>query len=105
MAKADLAFPIEGLHGKIDRNSTLYHTTRWGQNVVSNYPKHRKPSTISDKQRSLNLHFQQAVDATQADLNDPIKRAYWQEQFDQQIPLRKYKILRNFVIAQYIKRG
>lgn len=105
MTKAELAFPIERLHGKIDHNSTLYHTTRWGQNMVSNYPKHRKPSTISDKQHSLNLHFQQAVAATKAELSNPIRRAYWQEQFDQQTTPRKYKILRNFVIAQHIKIG
>lgn len=105
MAKADLEFPIRGLHGKLNNDSTLYCTCRFGKTVVSSYPKHRKPSTISEHQHTLNTHFQQSVLAAQAELADPARRAYWQSRFDNQPAPRRYKVLRNFVIAQIVRQS
>ena len=100
MAKADLTFPLAGVHGRLNAESTSYCYQRYGRTVVSSYPKRRDPSTISEHQRTLNTRFQQAVYAAQEELADAVRRAYWQAQFDAQPAPRRYKVLRNFVIAQ-----
>ncbi len=104
MAKADLEVPFAGIHGRIGHGSEIYYTQRYGRTVVSNYPKHRNPKTISDHQRALNANFQAAVQRAGAELSDPVRRAHWQTLFDQQPAPPKYKVLRNFVIAQLTKK-
>lgn len=103
MAKADLEFPVQGLHGKLHKDSTWYCALRLGKTVVSSYPKHKKPASISKHQHTLNTNFRQAVLATQAELADPVRRVHWQSLFNNQPAPRRYKILRNFVIAQIVR--
>ena len=104
MAKADLEVPFAGIHGRIGHDSEIYYTQRYGRTVVSNYPKHRNPKTISDHQKALNANFQAAVQRAGAELSDPVRRAHWQTLFDQQPAPQRYKVLRNFVIAQLTKK-
>lgn len=104
MAKADLEVPFAGIHGRIGHDSEIYYTQRYGRTVVSNYPKHRNPKTISDHQKALNANFQTAVQRAGAELSDPVRRTHWQTLFDQQPAPPKYKVLRNFVIAQLTKK-
>lgn len=104
MAKADLEVPFAGIHGRIGHDSEIYYTQRYGKTVVSNYPKRRDPKTISDRQKTLNANFQAAVQRAGAELSAPVRRAHWQTLFDQQPAPPKYKVLRNFVIAQLTKK-
>ena len=103
MAKADLEVPFAGIHGRIGHDSEIYYTQRYGKTVVSNYPKHRNPKTISDHQKALNTNFQTAVKRAAAELADSVRRAYWQNLFDHQPAPPKYKVIRNFIIAQLTK--
>lgn len=100
MAKADLEFPISGLHGRLTNDSEFYCANRLGKTVVSNYPKRQNSLKTTDNQRLNRSRFQQAVLAAQAELADPVRRAHWQSLFDSQPAPHRYKILRNFVIAQ-----
>ena len=77
-------------------------TNRFGRIVMSNYPKHRDPKTITPHQRELNSKFAQSVRQTKLEMADPARRAYWQQLFDQQKP-RQYATLRGFIIAQLNK--
>lgn len=83
MAKAELEIPFSSIRGRISHDSATYVTTRYGQTVISNYPKHRDPKKITPRQRELNTAFAQAVAQTKAELADPVRRAYWQNLFDQ----------------------
>lgn len=40
MAKAGLEIPFKQISGRISQDSEIYYTHRYGQTVVSNYPKH-----------------------------------------------------------------
>ncbi|MGM9837305.1 MAG: hypothetical protein ACI30A_02310 [Paludibacteraceae bacterium] len=82
MAKAELEIPFSSIRGRISHDSATYVTTRYGQTVISNYPKHRDPKKITPRQRELNTAFAQAVAQTKAELADPVRRAYWQDLFD-----------------------
>lgn len=82
MAKAELEIPFSSIRGRISHDSATYVTTRYGQTVISNYPKHRDPKKITPRQRELNTAFAQAVAQTKAELADPVRRAYWQNLFD-----------------------
>lgn len=106
MAKADLEVPFMGFHGKLDRDSEIYYTTRFGETVVSHYPKHKDPKKISDNQRQCNSIFQQAVAEADRQLSDPDTRAHWQTLFNEQRNTSKktYRYLRNFVIATINKQ-
>lgn len=104
MAKADLEFPISGLHGRLANDSETYCAKRLGKTVVSNYPKRQNPAKTTDNQRANRSRFQQSVLAAQAELADPVRRAYWQSRFNNQPAPARYKILRNFVIAQLINQ-
>ncbi len=104
MAKADLEFPISGLHGRLANDSETYCAKRLGKTVVSNYPKRQNPDKTTDSQRANRSRFQQSVLAAKAELADPLRRAYWQSLFDKQHEPRRYKILRNFVIARLVNQ-
>lgn len=104
MARAKLAIPFESMSGKLDGKSEVYMTNRFGRIVMSNYPKHRDPKTITPHQRELNTKFAQVVQQTKLDMADPARRAYWQQLFDQQKP-RQYATLRGFIIAQLNKEN
>lgn len=83
MAKATLEVPFSSISGRLSGESEMYVTTRLGETVISTYPKHRDPKKITDRQRALNANFAQAVAQAKVELSDPIRRAYWQEQFNQ----------------------
>lgn len=122
MAKAKLEIPFAGLSGRLSGDSETYITTRYGETVISNYPKRRDPKKITVHQRELNTAFAGVVAQAKAELSDPVRRAYWQEQFDQykQSTANKpitdsshptepsshptYKTLRGFTIAQLTKQ-
>ena len=103
MAKADLEVPFNSIRGKLDQESEIYYANRLGETVVSHYPKHKDPKKITAHQHDLNNNFRQAVTQATAELQDPQRRAYWQEQFNTQKEPKKYKTLRGFVIAQLTK--
>lgn len=83
MAKATLEVPFSSISGRLSGESEMYVTTRLGETVISTYPKHRDPKKITAHQRALNANFAQAVAQAKVELSDPIRRAYWQEQFTQ----------------------
>lgn len=104
MATTTLEVPFAGIHGRLDHSSEMYYAKRLGRTVVSHYPKRRNPKTISERQKALNANFQAAVQQAAAELADPSHRAYWQALFDKQPTPQRYRILRNFVIAQLTKK-
>lgn len=104
MAKADLEIPFNGIHGSLDSGSEIYYANRLGETVVSHYPKHKDPKKITAHQHDLNNNFRQAVTQSTAELTDPQRKAYWQEQFNAQKEPKRYKTLRGFVIAQLTKK-
>lgn len=118
MAKAELEVPFSSIRGRIDHDSETYVTTRYGKTVISNYPTRRDPKKITPHQRELNTRFAQAVAQTKAELADPVRRAYWQDQFTQYqqsakepqqsvqaaLPQPTYKTLRGFTLAQLTKQ-
>ena len=121
MAKAKLAIPFESMSGKLDGKSEIYMTNRFGRIVVSNYPKHRDPKTITPHQRELNTIFSQVVKQTKIEMSDPDRLAYWTERYEAYkkaankhltkanaeffgTPTDKYySTLRGFIIAQLRK--
>ena len=104
MAKVELAIPFDKMSGKLDGNSTIYATTRYGKTVFSHYPKHKDPKSLSARQRELNANFGQISKQAKLEMADPARRAYWQQLFDQQKP-RLYATLRGFIIAQLNKEN
>ena len=106
MAKVSFQDPVVNLNGRIDNNSETYFCTRFGQEVVSHYPKHKNPNNISDRQRTLNANFSQAVRQAKSELEDPERRAQWLQAFEKQMRTadKPYRILRNYVIAELTKQ-
>ncbi len=83
MAKATLEVPFSSISGRLSGESEMYATTRFGETVISTYPKHHDPKKITAHQRALNANFAQAVAQAKVELSDPIRRAYWQDRFTQ----------------------
>ena len=81
MAKATLEVPFSSISGRLSGESEMYVTTRFGETVISTYPKHRDPKKITAHQHALNANFAQAVAQAKVELSDPIRRAYWQDRF------------------------
>ena len=57
MAQAELNITIDKMSGKIYGESDVYITHRNGKTVISHYPKHRDPKSITPHQRELNTSF------------------------------------------------
>ena len=111
MAKAKLEIPFSSVSGRLSGDSETYVTMRYGQTVISNYPKRRDPKKITAHQKELNANFAQVVAQVKLELSDPVRRAYWQEQFDKhqratvnKPTVQRYKTLRGFTIAQLTKK-
>ncbi|MGM9811165.1 MAG: hypothetical protein ACI30J_09920 [Paludibacteraceae bacterium] len=106
MAKVSFQDPVANVNGRIDNNSETYFCTRFGQKVVSHYPKHKNPKKISSRQRTLNANFTHAVQQARIELADPDRRAFWLKAFERQMQTadKPYRILRNFVIAELTKQ-
>ena len=111
MAKAKLEIPFSSVSGRLSGDSETYVTMRYGQTVISNYPKRRDPKKITAHQRQLNTNFAKVVAQTKLELSDPVRKAYWQSEFDKhqratanKPTAQRYKTLRGFTIAQLTKQ-
>jgi len=104
MARVKLNKKFEKYTGTPPPNgSRFYLTSRFGETVMSHYPMHKDPSTITNKQvASCNLHTK-AVQLADADLRDPVKHDEWLHLWHSSLSdlsAKHYKTLRGFVIAQ-----
>ena len=110
MAKAELNISLDKMSGKIYGNSDVYIAHRYGKTVISHYPKHRDTSTFTPHQRELNASFAQISKQAKQELDDPARRAYWLERYNEYKahikPSDKYYFtLRGFVIGQLSKNN
>ena len=108
MAQAELNVSLDKMSGKIYGDSDVYIAHRYGKTVISHYPKHRDPNSLTQHQRDLNTSFAQISKQAKLELADPEKRAAWQQRYDEYKakynPADKYYFtLRGFVIAQLKK--
>lgn len=71
MAQAELNITIDKMSGKIYGESDVYITHRYGKTVISHYPKHRDPKSITPHQRDLNTSFAQLSKQAKVELADP----------------------------------
>ena len=83
MAKAELSIFLEKLQGRLTGDSKFYATNRHGRTVISNYPIHKDPKSISAQQKANSSAFAQLSKQATAELSDPERQAYWQDQYDQ----------------------
>lgn len=127
MAKAQLDILIDKLSGRLTGDSEFYATHRYGRTVISNYPKHKDPKSITPSQRANSTGFGQRSTQAKQELDDPVRHAYWQDLYDQYkrlanknlkeaniqffgpnspavIKNKYYETLRGFVIAQLSKQ-
>ena len=127
MAKAQLDILIDKLSGRLTGDSEFYASHRYGRTVISNYPKHKDPNSITPSQRANSTGFGQRSKQAKQELDDPARYAYWQDQYDQYQRLanknlkkantqffgpnspavqknKYYETLRGFVIAQLSKQ-
>lgn len=126
MAKAQLDILLDKLSGRLTGDSKFYATHRYGRTVISNYPKHKDPKSITPSQRANSSGFGQISKQAKLELADPVRHAYWQDLYDQYKRLankdlkkaniqffgpnspavikdKYYETLRGFVIAQLAK--
>ena len=127
MAKAQLDILLDKLSGRLTGDSEFYATHRYGRTVISNYPKHKDPKSITPSQRANSTGFGQRSTQAKQELDDPVRHAYWQNLYDQYKRLankdikkantqffgpnspavqknKYYETLRGFVIAQLSKQ-
>ena len=109
MAQAELNITIDKMSGKIYGNSDVYIANRNGKTVISHYPKHRDPNSLTQHQRELNTSFAQLSKQAKVELADPEKRAAWQQRYNEykanyNSKDKYYFTLRGFVIAQLSKQ-
>lgn len=128
MAKAELNILLDKLRGRITGDSVLYTTHRHGRTVISNYPIHKDPKSITPSQRANSSGFGQISRQAKQELDDPVRHAYWQNLYDQYKRLanknikkantqffgpnspavikdKYYETLRGFVIGQLSKQN
>ena len=123
MAKAELDILLDKLSGRLTGDSKFYTTHRYGRTIISNYPKHKDPKSITPSQRANSSGFGQRSTQAKQELDDSVRNEYWQDLYDQYKRLankdlkkantqffgpnspavqkdKYYKTLRGFVIAQ-----
>ena len=128
MAKAELDILLDKLSGRFTGDSKFYATHRYGRTIISNYPKHKDPKSITPSQRANSSGFGQRSTQAKQELDDPVRHEYWQDLYDQykrfaNKDIKKantqffgpnspavqkdkyYKTLRGFVIAQLAKEN
>ena len=126
MAKAELDILLDKLSGRLTGDSKFYTTHRYGRTIISNYPKHKDPKSITPSQRANSSGFGQRSTQAKQELDNPVRNEYWQDLYDQYKRLankdlkkantqffgpnspavqkdKYYKTLRGFVIAQLKK--
>ena len=107
MAKVRLNKKYEKYTGTPPPNgSRFYLTNRYGETVMSHYPMHRDPDSLTENQKVSNGEFGQARKMADADLNDPIKHEQWFNRWREHsmTAAEPYKTLRGFTIAQVRKQ-
>lgn len=127
MAKAELDILLDKLSGRLTGDSRFYSTHRYGRTIISNYPKHKDPKSITPSQHANSAGFGQRSTQAKLELADPVRHAYWQDQYDQYqrlanknlkkantqffgpnspavIKNKYYETLRGFVIGQLSKQ-
>ena len=127
MAKAELDILLDKLSGRLTGDSRFYSTHRYGRTIISNYPKHKDPKSITPSPRANSSGFGQRSKQAKQELDDPVRHAYWQDLYDQYkrlankdikkantqffgpnspavIKNKPYETLRGFVIAQISKQ-
>ena len=127
MAKAELDILLDKLSGRLTGDSKFYTTHRYGRTIISNYPKHKDPKSITPSQRANSSGFGQRSTQAKQELDDSVRHEYWQDLYDQYKRLankdikkantqffgpnspavqkdKYYKTLRGFVIAQLSKQ-
>ena len=112
MARVKLNKKFEKYTGTPPPNgSRFYLTDRFGETIMSHYPIHRDPDSISEAQRQAFQLIKQASALADADLRDPVKHDEWLHKWHEHTtlcasrsphrPKKPYKTLRGFVIAYY----
>lgn len=121
MAKAELSIILDKLSGRFTGDSKFYTTHRYGKTVISNYPLHKDPKSITANQRANTASFGELSKQAKAELQDPDRLASWQDLYAQYTRLanknlakantqffgkpsdKYYKTLRGFIIGQLRK--
>ena len=103
MARVTLNKKYKAYTGKLPSNGNrLYLTNRFGEEIMSNYPEHKDPDSISEAQRHAFQLIKEASAKADADLRDPVKHEEWFQKWHASFANRRakhYKTLRGFVIA------
>ena len=128
MAKAELDILLSKLQGRLKGDSEFYVTNRHGKTVISNYPLHKNKKKLTANQRATFASFGECSKQAKAELSDPARLAYWQEQYAEYKQLanknlsranrrffgenstaaaqgKYYSTLRGFIIAQLRKEA
>ena len=104
MARVKLNKKFEKYTGAPPPNgSRFYLTNRYGETVMSHYPLHKDPSTITDKQTASCNQHTKATQLADSELRDPVKHDEWLHKWHASfadLNAKQYKTLRGFVIAQ-----
>lgn len=127
MAKAELDILLNKLQGRLTGDSKFYATNRHGRTVISNYPMHKDPKSISAQQKANSSSFGQTAKQVKLEMQDPARLSYWQDQHTQYkklagknlnranaqffgedsaafIKQKYYSTLRGFILAQLAKQ-
>ena len=103
MARVTLNKKYKKYTGKLPPNGNrLYLTNRFGEEIMSNYPEHKDPDSISEAQRHAFQLIKEASTKADAELRDPIRHDEWLHKWHTSLAdlrAKQYKTLRGFVIA------
>jgi len=107
MAQAELETFLSKFTGRLTGKSQFYATRRHGRTVVSNYPKHKNSTSITESQKANSASFGEISKQAKTELSNPERLAYWEELYaahlrDKKAP-KSYATLRGFVIGQLSK--
>lgn len=94
MAKAELDILLNKLQGRLSGDSEFYVTNRYGKTVISNYPLHKNPKSLSANQRAVFAAFGEVYKQAKMEMQDPARLAYWQDQYAQYTKLAKKNLNR-----------
>ena len=83
MAKAELDILLNKLSGRLTGDSKFYATHRNGRTVISNYPMHKDPKSITPAQKANSSVFAQLSKQAKQELANPEKHTYWKNMYDE----------------------
>lgn len=107
MARVKLNKKFEKYVGTIPpKGSRFYLTERYGKTIMSHYPMHRDPDSITANQKASSNEFAQARLIADAELADPVSHDEWLRKWHEATTVggQNYKTLRGFTIAQVRKQ-